>query len=363
MPTAVPPDGPIPARIMLVGEAPGAEEELRGRPFVGASGAELDRMLHDAGIARSECFVTNVCRVRPPNNDLNNFIAKAKKDRTPAHVKVRDKWVTKEIVEGLNLLYLELETVRPNVVVALGNTSLWALTGITGITKWRGSMLHSDILRCNTHGRHVGATGCSDVNPLKRTKVIPTIHPASVLREWKQRPVVVHDLRRAARFKDGSPYPKPAWNFTIRPSFQSVIDCLDRLYVRANHPEPLRISFDLETRAGHIACAGLAWSATEAICIPFMVAGVQAAWSEDQETEILWRLYSLLTHGNVKTIGQNLLYDCQYTWKHWGFVPNVDFDTMIAQHSVFSDMPKALGFLASMYCDFYVYWKDEGKNI
>ena len=63
----VPPCGPTDARIMLVGEAPGEQEVLRREPFVGASGTELNRMLHEAGISRSECFITNVCRQRPPS--------------------------------------------------------------------------------------------------------------------------------------------------------------------------------------------------------------------------------------------------------------------------------------------------------
>ena len=62
--------GPIPARAMIVGEAPGVDEEREGQPFVGVSGRELDRMLSEAGLPRGACFVTNVCRVRPPRNSL-----------------------------------------------------------------------------------------------------------------------------------------------------------------------------------------------------------------------------------------------------------------------------------------------------
>ena len=136
------PDGPIPAKVMLVGEAPGHEEEARGSPFVGASGQELNRMLHEAGIMRSECFVTNVCRVRPEGNRIENFIAMRKKDITPFHILLRDKYVLKPIVEGYKLLVIELETVQPNVIIAFGNVAFWALTGYWGIKKWRGSMLY-----------------------------------------------------------------------------------------------------------------------------------------------------------------------------------------------------------------------------
>ena len=141
MPILVPPSGPSPARLMIVGEAPGVEEELKLQPFVGASGQELDRMLRDAGIMRSEAFVTNVCKVRPPSNDIGHFIAKSRAQITARHKLFREKWVTPEIIDGARILVAELETVKPNMVIALGNVALWVLTGKWGIKKWRGSML------------------------------------------------------------------------------------------------------------------------------------------------------------------------------------------------------------------------------
>ena len=138
------PDGPSDARIMLVGEAPGADEERIGTPFQGVSGQELNRMLGEAGISRNECFVTNVCRVRPPNNDLSYFIAKSKKDITHAHREYRGRWCLPPVIDGIKLLVKEIEMVKPNVIIPVGNISTWVLTGNWGITKWRGSMLHCD---------------------------------------------------------------------------------------------------------------------------------------------------------------------------------------------------------------------------
>lgn len=342
MPVIVPADGPPSARVMIVGEAPGADEEQQGIPFVGPSGKELNRMLHEAGLSRSECFVTNVIRQRPPNNDLNHFIAKAKKDVTSEHSLLKGKWVKRPVLDGYNTLLQEIKAVRPNVVFALGNIPLWALTGHWGITKWRGSVLRTD---CSLPGT-----------------VIPTIHPASVLREWYQRAIVVNDLRRGARYRTDPPVP-PEWQFDIRPSYEHTLRTLDQLLIRASHSEPLWLAFDIETRAGHIACAGIAWSRTRAICIPFMcVERAEGYWGLDAEAEIVFRLARLLTHPNVRVIGQNILYDSQYTWRHWHFVPRVVQDTMISQHAAFADLPKSLAFIASMYCDYYVYWKDEGKN-
>lgn len=339
------PDGPIPSKIMIVGEAPGAEEEAKGVPFVGASGQELNRMLQEAGITRSECFTTNVARTRPPANDIAYYFAQSKKEVTSNHTLVRDKYVTPEITQGLDLLAREIAQVKPAVILALGNTSLWALTGRWGITKWRGSSLPCDLTRTSA-------------------TVIPTYHPAAILRQWSWRAVGVNDLRRARGYRDGTASPAPAYNFELRPSFDTAKSRLLRLIAALESRVLTRLAFDIETRSGHIACAGIAWSYNNAICVPFMSVhgGAEGYWSLEEETELVFLLYKLLTHPLVEIVGQNIIYDSQYTWRWWGFVPRVTQDTMISQHACFSDLPKSLAFLASMYCKHYVFWKDEGKN-
>lgn len=318
---------------MVVGEAPGADEEREGRPFVGVSGMELNKMLGEAGITRSECFVTNVARERPLNNDIDNFIAKSKKAITKEHSLLKGKYVKRQILEGHALLRAEIEMVKPNIIVALGNTPLWSLTGLWGITKWRGSMLFVD-----------GGT----------RKVIPTYHPAAILRQWDWRAVAVNDLRRAAKFRSGESYPSPNWRFIIRPSYDEARGKLEFLLNEADKG-PLEISFDLETKLGHIDCAGFAWSLQEAICIPFW----NDYWTAEEEAQIVWRIYKLLTHPNCRVIGQNLLYDSQYTYRHWHFIPRIRQDTMVSWHVAFAGLPKRLDFQASMLNDYYCQWKPD----
>lgn len=348
---SVMPDGPVPARVMIVGEAPGSEEVRQGKPFVDASGFELNRMLQEAGISRSECFVTNVCRVQPPRNDISLFIAEKKKDRTSDHHLLRDRYVLRPIVDGVELLRREVAMVQPNIVIPVGNLAMWALTGTWGIMKWRGSMLYA-------------------LEEFSRVKVIPTIHPAAVLRQWDLRAIAVSDLRRAARFRGGEAYPSKAWNGVVRPATQTAVRALQGLVeIMERRTDPFYISFDLETRHGHIACAGISYEVRgslahdTAICIPFMcVENISGYWSEDEEVLVTYWLRRVLTHPQARVVGQNLLYDSQYTLRYWGFVPNVDQDTMISHHSAFAGLRKSLDFQASMYCDHYVYWKDDGKE-
>jgi DNA polymerase len=347
-------EGPIPSRIMIVGEAPGEQEERTGVPFAGAAGQELNRMLHEVGILRSECYTTNVCKVRPADNQISNFVALSKKGVTGAHTLLRDKWCTREVHEGYAELLAEIEMVQPNIIIAFGNLALWALTGHWAITKWRGSLLRCDpFYKPSTEADW--------------PKVIPTIHPAAVLREWSQRAVVLNDLRRVKKHMTSRTYDnRPEWNFKVRPTFSETINTLKALTSDATaFADPVWLDFDIETRGrGHVYvdCIGISWSAVDAICIPFMTTGNKAGyWTEDEEVQVVWRLYKLLTHPNVKVRWHNGLFDAQIVHHNWHFIPRGGQDTMISQHSLFAALPKALYFVASMYADHYIYWKDEGK--
>lgn len=340
------PTGPAPARIMIVGEFPGEMEIKKGMPFVGQAGDELGRMLKEAGISREQCFVTDFIRVRPTGGDLGVFIAETKKAVTANHVYLRDKLVLPPVLEGMELLKREIELCRPNVIIALGNAPMWALTGKWGITSWRASLLECDL----------------DLNLDYKPKVIPTYHPGMVLRKWEWRQIAVADMRRAAMHSKSREIVSPDYKFIIRPGFNTVLHTLDKL-LQLVGLQKTKLAIDLETRAGHIACIGLAWSKTQAMCIPLMcVERPEGYWSLEEEQEIVLRLRDLLTHSNCEGVGQNFLYDQQYFLRHLLFMPRLKRDTMITQHVCFSNLPKSLDFLSSLYCEHHVYWKDDGKE-
>lgn len=335
---------------MIVGEAPGADEERLGRPFVGVSGLELDRMLHEAGLLRSECFVTNVCRVRPPGNMIEystkrktGFVCKTKKmpDNGGLWTQVDGKWCAPPVVDGLAKLHKEIELCQPTVIVALGNLSLWSLTGKWGVTDWRGSSLRYSIN--------------------KEIIVVPTYHPAAILRQWSWRPYVISDLKRVASLlTDG--LVEPRYSFIIAPQFNEAVECLQSLLKRLESA-PLHISCDIETRAGHIACVGLAWSKTEAICIPLMCSGGDHSYWKDYEEQPLRELLEqILTHPNVRVSGQNFAYDAQYFWRWLKFIPHLALDTMLTHHVCWPGTDKGLDVLSSLYCDHHVFWKNDGKE-
>lgn len=340
------PTGPAPARIMIVGEAPGDQEVREGAPFVGSSGMELSKMLQEAGVMRSQCFLTNVIRVKPPGGDVNVFFSQKKSDVTPQHMSVRDKMVLQPVTDGIALLKQEIDLVQPNVIIALGNVAMWALTGKWGITSWRGSQLECDL------PHNVG----------RPVKVLAAYSPTMILRQWNWRQIMVHDLKRAARESHSPAVSRPDYRFLIRPNFDQARSYL-RVLLELVRGKPTPLAVDIETRAGHIACIGIGWSKSEALCVPLMCAERTIGyWEEEEEAQLMYLMYQLLTHPNCQVLGQNFSYDAQYFFRHLMFVPNLVRDTMLAQHVCFSNMQKGLDFLSSMYCEHHTYWKDDGKT-
>ena len=351
--------GPRNARIAIVGESWGDSERQAEQPFVGTSGKELTRILADAGIDRSECFITNVVPEQPTSNEMGHFFY------TGAEVKAGQQageyWglYPKVNVAG-SLVYLaqQIEEVDPDIIIACGNYALWALgddvasisskssPGLpsrkmpAGIAKWRGSQLYTR----DTFGKR---------------KLVPIYHPAAIMRNWEWRYITVHDLRKRVV----EPWYISPENFIVRPSLENVETALFAIISDLNRG-PIHLAIDLETRGGCIACIGIAVDASTAICIPFMcVEDDQGYWSLDDEVWIRDRLSEILSHPNLHTYGQNYLYDMQYLVAE--FLPvepaNV-FDTMLAHHVCWPGTLKGLDYISSLYCRFHRYWKDEGKH-
>ncbi len=242
--------GDITSKLWLIGEAPGKNEDIQGRPFVGGAGMVLDGILTSVGLDRSKLYIDNVVRVRPPKNNFGVYYHD-KSRRKPKAGLIEWHWKIQELVKEH----------QPNVVVALGNEALYALTGKKKIMLWRGSIL--------------SALG---------TKVVPTIHPAMVMRRYELRPVAVCDFERAKE-QSLTSNPPPAYNdnFIINPSFDEVMKTLDSL-----HNKPY-LTFDIETGNNQILCLGLGWSKTEAICIPIFYS-TSSWWSLEEELAIIKKI-------------------------------------------------------------------------
>src|SRR5579871_5299145 len=153
-------DGNPKARVMIVGEAPGRDEDIAGLPFVGRSGQLLDRMIAAIGLDRSKAYIANVIPWRPPGN------------RTPT---------PQETLVCLPFIQRQIELVNPDVLVTLGNPSTQALLGTReGIMRTRGKWIDYD-------------TGTRTI------RAVATFHPAYLLRSPSYKRMSWQDLRAIAK--------------------------------------------------------------------------------------------------------------------------------------------------------------------
>jgi DNA polymerase len=351
-------DGPVNAEVLIVGEAWGEREAnyrkckecpITPRPFVGPSGALLDEMCIAAGYSRSRCRVTNVVHAQPPGNKIDKWLVdtanKAKK--AGFTIEHRGMWMNETVWEGVQELYREIERLQPRLIIALGNTPLWALTGEQGITKWRGSEMWYE-----------AAEGRTNI------PVIPTLHPAYVLRAYKEKPTVIHDLRHRAFGKIESGHTPPDWNYRVDPGSLEMLDSWLGVLIDRLNEGPALVAVDVETRLTPYArtvCIGFGWSETDAICIPLERADGMSYWRDDTEA-VKERVRRILTHPNIRPVGQNFNYDAVYIEQDFGLRVYAAWDTGVAQHLMFPGMPKDLARIASYYCDYYRYWKDDLKE-
>ena len=149
-------DGNPKAKIMLIGEGPGANEDQEGLPFVGRAGALLDKMLTSINLNRSNVYITNVVNYRPPEN------------RRPSD---------KEIARYLPYLIKHVEIINPKILVLLGSTALNALIGNkVVISKARGQWIEKQFGDC-------------------KTSVIITFHPSFLMRQPAQKKMAWIDLK------------------------------------------------------------------------------------------------------------------------------------------------------------------------
>ena len=321
----VPGYGSSSAKLVIVGEAPGVHEVERGYPFAGPTGNLLDQALACTGITRNDCYLTNVVKVRPPNNRLSEL-----------------PLIGHTIEEFVPQLINELESINPNCILALGATALETLTSYKGIEKYRGS-----IVLCKQTGQ----------------KLVAAMHPAALLHAdggkmhpWKEFAWIKMDVIRAyeqSLFRD---YRPPERSLNIAHSSNDLIRFLDR------HCAVEQCALDVETFKTFAQCIGLSFNPWEAWSIPLFNDGNEVDEIPSQDLALIWRLLSeFLQDTKIKLIAQNSKFDekrCRQLGLHWH---DCWFDMSMGWHILFPEFPKKLQFISSMITE-EPYYKDEGKE-
>ncbi len=156
----VPGEGPLQPKVMFIGEAPGFNEDLQGKPFVGRGGEILDEMLRLIGLKREEVFVGNILKCRPPNN----------RDPEPLEIKACTPYLDRQIA-----------LIKPKIMVTLGNFATSYILEKFGLKPESIGKVHGKFFKIS--------------NLMLTTKIIPMYHPAVALRNPQLKSILREDFK------------------------------------------------------------------------------------------------------------------------------------------------------------------------
>lgn len=340
--------GKADAKLMVVAEAPGQSEDFTGEPLVGPTGQFFDEVCREVGIQRSELYITNVIKYRPPDNKLRRLHE-----------------IGVDIDEQISQLWDEIRTINPNCILGLGNLALKALfgkgNGFKGIMQWRGSILPT---------AHMGYKG------------VPTIHPAALLHaqydelgdeeqskfsdrkkkgalKYSYRHILRLDLMRAKAQSEFRAYNPPKRVLEIaRDHIQ-----LQRFFDLYRDKDVC--SVDIEVTKSIPFCIAFAFNEWHAISVPLLDI---FTWQNKEGIHAhvlaeIWRIVAeFLADPSKKIIGQNFKFDQRQMARLCRMPINGFYcDTGLLAHALHSEFPKALAFTTSIYTE-EPYYKDDGKE-
>lgn len=327
------------APIMFVGEAPGSEEIIKDKPFVGDAGKQLRASLEKVGI--KNFYVSNVVRCRPPEN----------KTPTPAQVSSCSKLH----------LYKTIERVKPKVLVLLGNVALKEVLGFSGITKLAGKVFQSE---------KVGVP------------CIPVVHPSYVIRNAFN-PLVLSSFEESLRaVKAVVDYDRDIVNPEAGCKYVTVstMEQIDRLFKKLLEVEGF--SYDLETSGfdwieDKILCMSFSWKERTGVVIPFYHSNpnymedhkLVPFWQDSDKKKIVEGLRKILQR-RVWRYYNNGKFDNKFLIGSFGIdpigplkLPLYLFDNMLAHHLLDENVAHDLDSMVLQYTDMGLYSKDIKKYL
>jgi uracil-DNA glycosylase family 4 len=322
-------EGSPSSKLWLVGEAPGWNEEQDGKPFIGESGKKLEEALGMAGVSRNEVFLTNLCHYRPAGNKFEILLK------------------SRELQEGVVELRELLNSHRPNVVVALGAYPLEYLAGKHGITKYRGS-----ILSCGSD--HIGELGYE-------LKVIPSYHPAFVLRARQNFPIFVCDIQRAV---NDSKFPE--FNYPTRTIHIAPGTVATSIGAKVTNLESVPFDYDYWLKrilsSGIVSCdIESVKKTTQILCVGFGISpDVGVVIPYDGTARHYEFIDAVLSSERVRKVCHFGTYDVTVLRENGHTVQAYTDDTIIQAHVLAPELPRDLAYLVSVHTR-EPYFKEEGR--
>jgi len=355
--------------VVIVGESYGENEARIKEAFVGSSGIELLRMLHEGGILEltaedqsyiykfwvdrdprlidmvwrmhPEIYRTNVFNLRPAGNKIEDLCGPRATAISGLPSFGKSKYFRIEFEPEIDRLADELLRQDPNLIIACGNTACWALLGNTKISTIRGTT------HISTH-------------TVKGYKVLPVYHPAAVMRNWEYRPTTVADFIKAARESKFPEIRRPRCEIWIAPTLDDI-----RTFKNDYIDGCKLLSVDIETAGRAVTCIGFAPSPSIGIVIPFVRPSKNGRnyFTNPTSERAAWDIIrEILNEPRTKKTFQNGMYDISFLWRAYGIkVMNAEEDTLLLHHALYPESEKSLGYLGSIYTD-HGSWKKMRKT-
>lgn len=354
--------GPLEAEVLIVGEAPGEEEDERGAPFLGRAGKKLDECLQQAGLDRSCIRVTNACRCRPTAKVQSEYRKEVSiVNATPSGADIMtcaEKWLDAEIRSMPNL----------KVIVPLGNVPLFAVLGrfsvkkppakaTSKITSMRGTIIPSE--------QYEGVV------------IIPSYHPAYILRSPEFEPYLVKDLQLVKQYLSGKEQEKKPVNYREVRSIEGFEKLVELIKSTG------KVAWDTETTSKDqihgekILSFTFSVAPFSAFYVPFWEGGSIMAkedlrnyWFENFGQEgydrVVSGLREIFENPDIKKIGHNVKFDAAFIDASMGVdgkalgikMENWHFDTMVAHFMLSEKEAHDLKTLSGLYTDLGQYDSD-----
>lgn len=304
------------AKIAIVGDISDNFDRRSLRPFSGPPGTVLEQCLHAASLIRGECYITNMVK---DAGALEKYVNEKK------------KCLTLEGMEVAEQMRAEISATDANIIIACGNAAFYALTGVWGVSQYRGYLFESQ--------------GLTEVR-----KVLPIFHPRDAIwGTYIRRHLISADLRKAKKESLTRALVRP--ERTLVYTFDTVGEVLEWLEYYETQPE---VACDIEVLNFAVSLISFSSNPSIACAIPI----TSNKWSVEEELQIWRGIQRVLGNPKSAKVFQNGIFDIQFLLTQNGIVVRGPIeDTMIAHSVTYPELQKSLGFLGSIYCGTQAYWK------
>lgn len=314
------------ARVMFIADGMTDEDVAHGECISGNQLKLINGWCNSQNIKPADCYYTALIKERINLKDARP------RDKNPKKDNVNGKLATDEYK---GILEAEINAISPNILVPLSELSFEFCTGLTGIRKFRGSVLSS---RIN--------------NNQKQIRVVPILgqHPF-INEDYKQGFISRLDFEKIAKNIDKTGEIHEVGIIWIAKNSNSLREYFSRQYSIAKF-----VVFDIETFCGIPTCISFCFDGNESVTVPILDYTISQG-----ERVLMLDLVSRMLATNLPKVNQNVKFDWKKLERQGIKVNNVLGDTLLATSCLFPEFPKNLGFLTSIYTDM-PYFKDEGKQ-